>query len=44
MDSAMKEILIKDKQKYLEENYPFEKVPLLTHHDKDDTNKTSRPL
>lgn len=26
----MKEILIKDKQKYLQDNYPFEGVPELT--------------
>ena len=26
----MKEIIVKDKQKYLEENYPFEGVPKLT--------------
>jgi hypothetical protein len=26
----MKEIFIKDKQKFLEDNYPFGKVPLLT--------------
>jgi hypothetical protein len=37
----MKEIFIRDKQKYLKENYPFEEVPLLTdfkhciHCDKD---------
>lgn len=26
----MKEIIIKDKQKYLQENYPFEEIPKLT--------------
>ena len=26
----MKEIIIKDKQKYLQDNYPFEGVPKLT--------------
>jgi hypothetical protein len=37
----MKEIIIKDKKKYLQENYPFEKIPMLTdvkhciHCDKD---------
>jgi len=37
----MKEIIIKDKQKYLLENYPFEEIPKLTdirhciHCDKD---------
>jgi formylmethanofuran dehydrogenase subunit E-like metal-binding protein len=37
----MKEIIIKDKQKYLQENYPFEEIPNMTdlkhciHCDKD---------
>lgn len=26
----MKEVIIKDKQKYLEDNYPFEGIPKLT--------------